>query len=50
MTCCDSAKNLRLYRAESSSGQAVYCVKCGRAHPASPQEAERILSEAGRDE
>lgn len=49
MTCCDAPKNLRLYRAETPSGQAVYCVKCGRAHAASQQEIDRVLTDGGND-
>lgn len=42
MTCCDDPKHQRLYRAETPSGQAVWCRKCGRAHPATPAEVDRI--------
>lgn len=50
MTCCDNPKNLRLYRAYTPTGQAVYCHGCGRAHPASKQEIDRVLTEAATDE
>ncbi|GGE26818.1 hypothetical protein SAMN05421774_11225 [Gemmobacter megaterium] len=47
MTCCDDIKHQRLYRAETPSGQAVWCLKCGRAHPATPSEIERIRATGG---
>lgn len=50
MTCCDTPKNLRLYRADTPTGQAACCVKCGRAHAASKQEIDRILTEGSADE
>lgn len=50
MTCCATPKNLRLYRADTPSGQAVYCAKCGRAHPASQQEIDHILTNGGTDD
>lgn len=50
MSCCDDAKNERLYRAATPTGQAVYCVKCGRAHPATSQEVTRILAGGQADD
>ena len=50
MTCCDTVKNLRLYRATTHTGQAVYCIKCGRAHPATQQEIDRVTTQADSSE
>lgn len=50
MTCCDTPKNLRLYRAVSPTGQAVYCTKCGRAHAATQQEIDSVMAQPDRSE
>lgn len=47
MSCCADPKNYAPYAAETSRGMAIACRKCGRARPATPQEAEaaRAVSE-----
>lgn len=47
MTCCDKPENQRLYAAETHSGQAIYCKKCGGAHPATRQEIDRVATTKG---
>lgn len=42
MICCDAAKNQRLYLAQTTTGQACYCKKCGRAWPATKQDIDRV--------
>lgn len=40
MSCCTDPKNHAPYAAEVPSGIAIACKKCGRARPATAQEAE----------
>lgn len=47
MTCCDAPKNQGLYLAATPTGYAVYCRKCGRAHPATRAEIDRIRAAGG---
>lgn len=48
MSCCDTAKNQRLYPAHTPTGQACYCKKCGRAWPATKQDIDRISAATGK--
>ena len=42
MSCCIKIDNQKLYAAETPSGYAVCCIKCGRAKVASREDVERI--------
>ena len=44
MTCCDATKNQRLYPAQTPTGQACCCKKCGRAWPATHQDIDRVTA------
>jgi len=48
MTCCETPKNQSLYPAQTTTGQACYCKKCGRAWPATKQYIDRISAVVGK--